>query len=238
MLSFICVCSLDLLLAETLNRGLGLGTARVHHLGARVPFLVRLLPALRHPSLLFNMDLCSNAHTVRLATGWRPRLLSVPFPCSSLRLCAPSPNPALLCVTAAPVQASRDAPKTSRPSPPLPSPPHALTVSLGGSGPPHRAGCAAPKLLTSRLPILPQTPSQCPGSRAAPCVPGSQTGPGPQSCLLRCSDLPPTPAPGHPAGRCSESGQSVLASSTGAHVQADHSQSAPHAPPGAQRQPH
>lgn len=128
MLSFICVCSLDLLLAETLNRGLGLGTARVHHLGARVPFLVRLLPALRHPSLLFNMDLCSNAHTVRLATGWRPRLLSVPFPCSSLRLCAPSPNPALLCVTAAPVQASRDAPKTSRPSPPLPSScPHRLS---------------------------------------------------------------------------------------------------------------
>lgn len=156
MLSFICVSSVDLLLAETLNRGLGLGTARVHHLGARVPFLVRLLPALRHQSLLFNVDLCSNAHTVRLATGWRPRLLSVPFPCSSLRLCAPSLNSALLCVTAAPVQASRDAPKTSRPSPPLPSPPHALTVSLEALALP-TGHCAAPQLLTSRLPIPPDT---------------------------------------------------------------------------------
>ena len=103
--------------------------ARVHHLGARVPFLVQLLPALRHQSLLFNVDLCSNAHTVHLATGWRPRLLSVPFPCSSLRLCAPSPNPALLCVTAASVQASWDAPKISRPFTLLSLPPCALTVS-------------------------------------------------------------------------------------------------------------
>lgn len=150
--------------------------ARVHHLGARVPFLVQLLPALRHQSLLFNVDICSNAHTVRLATGWRPRLLSVPFPCSSLQLCAPSPDPALLCVTAASVQASWDAPKISRPFTPLPLPPRALTVSLGGTGCPSPQGrlcCSAVADLVPSHPApdtqpAPQEQSkQLPVSRAA-----------------------------------------------------------------------
>ena len=45
-------------------------------LGTRVPSLVQPFPALRPQSPLFNLDLRSNAHTVHLATGRRPRLLS------------------------------------------------------------------------------------------------------------------------------------------------------------------
>ena len=143
MLSFICVSNVDLL---PLNRDLGLGTARVHHWGPGSPplFSPSLHSAPRASSLTWTSAQMPTQSVWPRDGG--PGSSAMPLPRSSLRLCAPSPYPALLCVTAASVQASRDAPKISRPFTALPLPPRVLTVSLGGTGgpsPQDRLCCSA-----------------------------------------------------------------------------------------------